>query len=100
VKTIYPAGGSDPDITLAIFKKGVDSIARQPIGTCETIDFTMIDMVDSLVQRAYPKPSISVPEEGRDMSLLSVKAVCGERPSAKGICLLQSQVRPRPNKPN
>jgi hypothetical protein len=100
VKTIDSSRGRYPDITLAIFKQGVDGIARQPIGTCETINFTMIDMVDSRVERAYPKSSIPVPQEGRDMNVLSVKAVCTERPNAKRRRLLQSQVLSRPNKPD
>jgi hypothetical protein len=64
------------------------------------IDFTIIDMVDSLVQRAYPKGSVLIPQEGRDMNVLSVKAAYTERPNAKRRRLLQSQVLSRPNKPD
>jgi len=99
MKAIDPSGSRHPDIALAIFKQGDDGIAGEPVSACELINLTAINVVDSLVERTYPKCAIPVPQEGRDLNVFSVEALCGEGPRAKRRCLLQSQMGPRPRKP-
>jgi hypothetical protein len=61
-KTIEPAQGGDPNITLTIFKERGDDIAGEPISLRKYVGVSLMEMHNAGSRSSNPNAAIAVPE--------------------------------------